>query len=147
MCSAPSFKVLTVLGIALLGRTAFADDQRVQLWQYQSEQETLSRDPEPKLISARWDKGDYEVLFEQLAPCGDWLPVNPDWKVKGSSIKLDFDWVKKYANDAPPTTLCKKFVRAWIFNVANKGYKITFTERVPRFIPLEAGTGFKRHSG
>ena len=146
MCPTRSFKFLAAMGISLLTGIAFAGDERVQLWQYQPEQETQSREPEPKLISTRSDKGDYEILFEQLAPCGEWLPVNPDWKVQGSLIQLNFDWVQQYPNDAKPLTLCKKFVRAWVFYAARKNYKISFGKRIPRFVPLETGTGFKRLS-
>ncbi|KAB0580002.1 hypothetical protein F7Q92_13790 [Ideonella dechloratans] len=94
---------------------------------------------EPTVLSTQWRDGDLEVLFTQGVPCGDWLPINPQWTVDGLSVNLDFHWTPQFPDQPAPTKLCKKFVRAWVFRVPRGAYQVSFGGGVQRFDTTAVG--------
>jgi hypothetical protein len=129
-----SAKFALALAIGLSGTASASDEeQRIQLWQYDSEAPLTTNLLGPKVLSTRWDSGDLEVLFTQAAPCGDWLPVNPHWTIVHRSVTLDFYWHKNYPSASRPSELCQKFVRAWVIDVPKAKYTVKFGSHVKSF--------------
>lgn len=129
-----SFITSVALALALTATGAMArHEERVQIWQYQDEEPLVESSLDPTVQSVRWRDGDVEILFSQAAPCGAWMPMNPDWDVEETGVVLAFDWHPRYSNAPEPTGLCKKFVRAWVFGVPQGQYTVRFSESVPRF--------------
>jgi hypothetical protein len=130
----------SLLALALFPTvTAAAVNQepRVQIWQFQDEEPLYAASLEPTIQSVRWRDGDLEVLFAQAAPCGHWMPVDPVWKVSKLQVVLAFNWKARFPDTPAPTSLCKKFVRAWVFGVPRGEYKVAFAAEVPRFSQQE----------
>jgi hypothetical protein len=132
------FLALLALGLLLhVDASTSPKEQRVQIWQSSREEPLRGESLDPEIHSIQWKDGDLEVLFTQAAPCGDWLPVNPVWEVNGFTVVLNYTWISQASNSAAPTSLCKKYVRAWVFRVPQGNYDVSVSSEVPRFHQAE----------
>lgn len=121
------------LALAATASMAQPTEQRLQLGQYQPETPLAENRSEPQITGVRRSDGDLEVLIDQPAPCGAWVPINPRWGVRGSQVTLTYDWHPMSKPVAEPPGLCMKHIRAWVFRVPEARYEVRITDYVPRF--------------
>ena len=128
-------KALSSFTAAFLLASGVAAQERLQVGLVGHDEPLVGADTEPHILSVRWDHGDLEVLLSQAAPCGKWIPVNPNWEVNDTDVVLHFGWHPMTRVRPVTPRTCLKRVRAWIFRVPEGQYTVAVGTDVPRFAP------------